>query len=276
MSKIYFCGTSVQKGEDVKAIYSMGANFTAKLDNIQNPKSITGENRKHFTIENRKAALKIEFALYPTAIYGNERCMDVSKLENNTKIEYGIKLEGTSIVRTHGIKEALYCVGGIRVLFPLFRILGQQRHTIIPSTSPNLHDSSNLSILDHFSNPNTHPSSNFAIQVFSLLHTMLFGLFLFSSTIPFPSLLPILPFPPPASSPSIPFHSLPSFLSLHSIPLPPHASFPFFSSPFPSAAFYLRSCFSFAFPHAFHLLFIFPPPFPSSPPSLPSRARKGK
>ena len=144
----------IPKHEDVQSIYMLGPNFTPVIDPVES-KIIIGVHDKVFLLDGKRA-LKIFCALNPKGVFSNNRCLNSVA---NVK-ESGTCLDGTRAVRTHGIKEALYCSGGIRVLLPLFRTLDQPIMTTI-----GIHDSNQM--LSDSIDP------NFALQVFHLLQNML-------------------------------------------------------------------------------------------------------
>src|SRR3990167_2130994 len=133
MSSIYFFSTPVPRHEDVASIFHLGYNFDAIRSNDQENRVIVGQYGNQFWLDSKRY-LKIQFYYHPKAVFNQNKCLEVSSYDydliNNIfhtpqsySIQYAIKLPGTSSIRTHGCKESLYCVGGIRILLPLFTLL---------------------------------------------------------------------------------------------------------------------------------------------------------
>lgn len=143
------------KHEDVVSVNLLGPNLTPSLD-VEDGKLISGIQNGVFMLDGKRH-IKILYSFSPKAVLNDMISLETSNLE----VKKLAKLqEGTFAVRTHGIKETLYCIGGIRVLLPMFRTLDQP----IISELLNLNlDSENASKVDPI----------FALQVFSLLENML-------------------------------------------------------------------------------------------------------
>lgn len=158
MSAVFFFAAPIPKHEDVAAIFSLGPNFTPNIDTYES-KVVIGQQGSSFYLDGKRT-LKIQLCYNPKAIYSINRCLETAS--EDLKL-YAKKLPGTSIVRTHGIKETLYCTGGIRVLLPLFRTLDQ----------PKMVEYFFKGSIQDTSVDSKRVDPMFALQVFSLLQNML-------------------------------------------------------------------------------------------------------
>ena len=157
MSKVFLFSSPIPKHEDVHAIFMLGPNFTPVIDPVES-KIIVGVQGSNFLLDGKRS-IKIHSAYNPKGVFSTNRCLNtVADCKHAS-----FRLDGTSSVRTHGIKEALYCTGGIRVLLPLFRTLDQPLMAIISSVNGANSEEMLSDTVD----------TNFALQVFHLLQNML-------------------------------------------------------------------------------------------------------
>ena len=155
MSSFYFFNAPFAKHEDVVSVNLLGPNFNPSVDQDEG-KVICGMQSGQFFLDGKRS-LKVLFAYNPKAVINNLACLDTSAIESRriAKLQ-----DGTHAIRTHGIKETLYCIGGIRVLLPMFRTLDQPIMSEILKIDFDAQESAKLDPM-------------FALQVFSLLENML-------------------------------------------------------------------------------------------------------
>lgn len=115
MSTIYLFDENLSETY-IKGLYEIGPNYIS----IFHPSdSILYDKSFNFLFDGQFSS-KILFCLNPKSKYKNEKILINNAYELNSEIQYIKLLSGTKICVTHNIKDIIGCLGGIKVLFPLF------------------------------------------------------------------------------------------------------------------------------------------------------------